>query len=117
MDTLYKTKMSANSSNYPADNDIIEDTHTSSEIIHHANEVLAQQMGLELCSFVGLEERLLATDDGDMVIYVDQAGNRVEFTEELQLKAAIAVLNTNKHYFEAIPATEGRASEGRSSYA
>ena len=35
--------------------------------------------------------------------YVDQSGNRVDFTEDLKLKAAIAVLNVNGHFFEATP--------------
>ncbi len=103
MGTLYKTRMSSNSSNHPGDEEIIEETHTGDEIIHHASEVLAQQMGLDLCSFVGLEEELLPSDEGDRVVYINKSGNRVEFTEDMQLQAAIAVLNSNKHFFEASP--------------
>lgn len=103
METVFATKMSPNSSGRPNIGGYIEETHTSSEIIHHADEVLTQQMGLELCSFVGLESRLMPGEDGDEVVFVDQSGRRVAFTEDLQLKAAIAVLNTNGHYFEATP--------------
>jgi len=104
MGSMYKTTMSANSSRHPPPNgENIEQMHTSDEIIHHANEILAQQMGLDLCSFVGLEEMLEPDDNGDKIYYVDKSGNRVAFTEELQLEAAIAVLNTNGHYFAATP--------------
>jgi len=107
---MYKTTMSANSSNYPPpDGRNIEQMHTSDEIIHHATEILAQQMGLDLCSFVGLEEMLEPDGDGDRVYYADKSGNRVEFTEELQLEAAIAVLNTNGHYFAVTPVQEVRS--------
>lgn len=103
MQTMFNTRMSANSTNHPDMGNYVEETHSSDEIISHANETLAQQMGLELCSFVGLESKLIPGEDGDEVIYVDQSGRRVEFTEDLQLKAAIAVLNTNGHFFEATP--------------
>lgn len=103
METMFNTRMSANSTNRPDMGDYVEETHSTSEIIHHANEILAQQMGLELCTFVGLESKLIPGEDGDEVIFVDQSGRRTEFTEDLQLKAAIAVLNTNGHFFEAKP--------------
>ncbi len=102
MQTVFSTKMSPSGSQLHAGK-YIEETHTGDEIIHHANEILTQQLGLELCSFVGLESRLVPGDDGDEVIFVDQSGKQVAFTEDLQLKAAIAVLNTNGHYFEATP--------------
>lgn len=103
MEIIFSTKMSPNSSSRPNVGGYIEETHTSSEIIHHADEILTQQLGLELCSFVGLESRLMPSADGDELVYVDQSGRRVEFSKDLQLKAAIAVLNTNGHYFEATP--------------
>jgi len=109
MGSMYKTTMSANSSNYPPpDGRNIEQMHTSDEIIRHATEILAQQMGLDLCSFVGLEEMLDRHDDGDTVYYIDKSGKRTAFTEELQLEAAIAVLNSNGHYFAATPVQENR---------
>jgi len=102
MQTVFTTKMSPSSNQLNAGN-YIEETHTGDEIIHHADEILSQQLGLELCTFVGLESRLIPGEDGDEVIFVDQSGKQVAFTEDLQLKAAIAVLNTNGHYFEANP--------------
>lgn len=109
MGQMYKTTMSANSSRHPPhDGRNIEQMHTSDEIIHHATEILAQQMGLDLCTFVGLEE-MLDHDDGYAVYYVDKSGKRTAFTEELQLEAAIAVLNSNGHYFAATPVQEHRA--------
>lgn len=104
MGTIYKTIM-----NRPNSGRKIEQVHSSDEIIHHANEILAQQMGLDLHFFAGLNEVLMRDGDGDWIYYVDDSGRRVEFTEELQLKAAIAVLNTNGHYFEAIPVEETRS--------
>ena len=103
MEIIYTTKMSSNSSNHPLNGEVIEQTHTRSEIINHAQEVLSEQMGLDLCSFVGLEEAEVREDDGDRVYYVDKSGNPVEFTEEMQFNAAIAVLNSNGHNFEARP--------------
>jgi hypothetical protein len=60
-------------------------------------------LGLELSSFAGLEEVEVRWEDGDTIEYVDQSGKPVEFTEDLQLQAAISVLNTNGHHFEASP--------------
>lgn len=100
MDTIYKIKMSSGN---PEKGEVIEETHTRSEIIHHAQEVLAEQMGLDLCSFAGLEEAEVREDDGDRIYYVDKSGNPVEFTEDLQFNAAVAVLNSHGHYFEARP--------------
>jgi len=101
MASMYKTKMSSGNAGNP--NEWTEETHTRDEIIHYAEEVLAKQMGLDLCSFAGLEEAEIREDDGDRVYYVDQSGNSVEFTEEMKFKAAIAVLNSNGHIFEATP--------------
>jgi len=103
METIYKTKMSSPRRNNPKEWDVSEQTHTRSEIVNHANELLAKELGLDLCSFVGLEEAEVREDDGDRVYYVDKSGNSVEFTEELQLSAAIAVFNSNGHHFEASP--------------
>ena len=108
MEIIYKTKM--NSGINDEEGAFTEETHTRSEIINHAQEVLAEQMGLDLCSFVGLEEAEVREDDGDRVYYVDKSGNPVEFTEELQFNAAVAVLNSNGHYFEAQPMQESRLS-------
>jgi len=92
----------------------IEELHTADEIIHHAKELLAKQMGLDLHSFAGLEEMEVREADGDSIYFVDDSGKRVEFTEELQLKAAIAVLNSNENYFfEATPMGEGAMGEIR----
>ncbi len=107
MGQMYKTTMSANSSKHPPpDGSNIEQMHTSDEIIHHATEILAQQMGLDLCSFVGLEEVL---DSNDEVYYIDKSGKPTAFTDELQLEASITVLNSNGHYFAATPVQEYRA--------
>lgn len=103
METIYKTKMSSGNGGKLKEGEAIEETHTRSEIVHYAQEVLAEQMGLDLCSFAGLEEAELREDDGDRVYYVDKSGRPVEFTEDLQFNAAIAVLNSNGHYFEARP--------------
>lgn len=35
--------------------------------------------------------------------YVDKSKKRVEFTEDMKLQAAIAVMNISGHYFEATP--------------
>jgi len=79
------------------------DTHTRSEIIDRAREVLAKQLGLDLSSYADLEVKLESGDDGDSISYVDKSGNAAEFTGEMQFDAAIAVLNSNEQYFEATP--------------
>ncbi|HEX5336989.1 MAG TPA: hypothetical protein VFW53_00975 [Gallionella sp.] len=110
MGTMYNTKMSSGSTENIGEGETVEQMHTRDEIISHAKEVLAEQMGLDLCSFVGLEEVAVRGEDGDTVYYVDQSGRTVPFTEELQFQAAIAVLNSNGHYFEAKPVQEIRAT-------
>ena len=105
-DRIYKTRMSSAVCENPKECEIIEQVHTHGEIITHAKELLVKQMGLDLCSFAGLEEAEVREDDGDKVFYVDQSGNPVEFSEEMQFNAAIAVLNSSGHYFEAIPMGE-----------
>lgn len=112
MGSMYKTTMSANSSNHHNGGGNIVQMHTSDEIINHANEILVQQMGLDLYFFAGLREVEVPGIDGDWIYYVDESGNRVEFTEDLQLQAAIAVLNSNGHYFEATPLEEARIGAG-----
>jgi hypothetical protein len=113
MASMYKTRMSAN---LDALKGAIEETHTREEIIHYAQEVLAKEMGLDLCSFVGLEEAEIREDDGDRVYYVNESGNPVEFTEEMKFKAAVAVLNSNGHIFEATPVQVQDVSSGFSGY-
>ncbi|HEY0664791.1 MAG TPA: hypothetical protein VGD24_01870 [Gallionella sp.] len=105
MGSIYKTTMIHNS-NHPSAGRKIEELHSAEEIIHHANEVLAQQMGLDLYTFAGLEEVEVRDFDGDWIYYVDQSGRRVEFSEKLQLQAAIAVLNSSGQYFEVTPIEE-----------
>ena len=103
MEKIYKTRMSAGKCDNPEEAKIIEQTHTQSEIISRAKELLLKELGLDLCTFAGLEEAAVRESDGDSVYYVDKSGNQVEFTEEMQFDAAIAVLNLNGHFFEAIP--------------
>lgn len=96
---MYKTRMSAVSMDSYEKGEIIEETHSRSEIIQRAKETQIRNIGLDFCSFAGLEEVIEPGDD--KVYYVDKTGKRVEFTEEMQFKAAIAVLNAQGHYFEA----------------
>ncbi len=78
-------------------------THTRSEIIERAMEVTSKEMGQDLAFFANLEVKLEREDDSDKTYYVDKSGKTVAFTEEMQFKAALAVLNSNDNYFEAIP--------------
>lgn len=98
----YIIKMSSGS-----DGKIIEDsnTHTQGEIISRAEQVLSKELGQDLSTFAELEEVGTRSNVGDDTIYgyVNNAGKKVEFTEELKFKAAIAVLNLNGHFFEATP--------------
>jgi hypothetical protein len=105
MGSIYKTTLIHNS-HHPSAGKKIEALHTDEEIIRHANEVLAQQMGLDLHTFAGLDEVYVRDHDGDRIYYVDDSGRRVEFSEALQLQAAIAVLNSSGQYFEAKPFEE-----------
>lgn len=100
---MYKTKMSAVNMDNHEKGEIIEEMHSRSEIIERAKETQIRNIGLDFCSFAGLEEVTQLGNDGDKSYYVDKTGKRVEFTEEMQFKAAIAVLNTQGHYFEATP--------------
>lgn len=100
---MYKTKMSAVDMESHEKGEIIEETHSRSEIIERAKETQVRNMGLDFCSFAGLKEVTEPGDGGDKAFYVDKTGKRVEFTEEKQFNAAIAVLNAQGHYFEATP--------------
>lgn len=42
MEAIYLTKRSSGSREHPVEGEIIEERHTRSEIIHHAEEILAQ---------------------------------------------------------------------------
>jgi hypothetical protein len=100
---MYKTKMSAVNMESHEKGEIIEEKHSRSEIIERAKETQLRNMGLEFCSFAGLKEVTTPDEAGDKAYYVNKAGKRVEFTKEMQFKAAIAVLNAQGHYFEATP--------------
>lgn len=78
-------------------------THTRSEIIDRAKEVLAKELGLDLSDYADLEVKLESGDGGDSIYYVDKSGSPTKFTDEMQFNAAIAVLNSNEQYFAAIP--------------
>ncbi|MEO8332375.1 MAG: hypothetical protein ABI479_08065 [Gallionella sp.] len=100
METNYVTRM-----NNPAmPGEILEQQHSRSEIMGRA-ETVVHHMSLEggLATFSGLSEVENRGADGDTISYVDKSGNPVEFTEELQLKAAISVLNSGGNFFEATP--------------
>jgi hypothetical protein len=100
---MYKTKMGAVNMESHEKGEVIEEMHSRSEIVERAKETQIRNIGLDFCSFAGLEEAIEPGDNGDKVYYVDKTGKRVEFTEEMQFKAAIAVLNAQGHYFEATP--------------
>ena len=104
METMYLTRMSAGKLGTPSGDRIIEQHHTGSEIISRAQEVLAKELGQDLADYAGLEE-VCARSVGEATVwgYVDQSGKNVNFTEDLKLKAAIAVLSVNGHYFDATP--------------
>ena len=78
-------------------------THTQSEIIDRAKEVLERQMGLDLATFVDLQVNLKSVGESDIAYYVNKAGRTVDFTKELQFKAALAVLNSHDQHFVATP--------------
>jgi extradiol dioxygenase family protein len=105
METTYITKMSAGKMSSPTGSKIIEQRHTGSEIISRAEEVLAKELGQDLADYAGLEEVCSRGAVGENTVwgYVDNTGNNVDFNETRKLKAAIAVLNVNGHYFEATP--------------
>lgn len=87
------------------DGEVIEEsnTHTRSEIIDRAMEVAAKEMGQDLACFADLEVKLENDGGSDTAYYVDQSGKKVDFTKEMQFKAALAVLNLHENYFEATP--------------
>lgn len=105
VEQMYKTRMSAGQMSSPTGSIISEQRHTRGEIISRAEEVLAKESSLDLASYAELEEKATLSAVGDDTIwgYVNKAGDKVDFTEELKLKAAIAVLNLNGHLFEATP--------------
>lgn len=110
---MYRTRMSANSEassegrteGRTEGKKIIEEQHTRSEIISHAVELLAKELAQDLCTFADLDEVITRSNEGEDIIsgYVNKAGEIVDFTEDMQFKAAIAVLNLNGHFFEATP--------------
>lgn len=73
-------------------------THTQSEIIDRAKEVLAKEMSQDLASFADLKNK----GESDIAYYVDKSGRPAVFTKEMQFKAALAVLNSKDQHFEAI---------------
>lgn len=105
VEQMYKTRMSAGQMSSQAGSEISEQRHTRSEIISRAEEVLAQQLGGDLATYAELEEKATRDTVGEDTVwgYVNKAGAPVDFTEEIKLKAAIAVLNLNDHLFEATP--------------
>jgi hypothetical protein len=102
---IYTTKMSAGQMSSPTGSKISEQRHTRSEIISRAEEVLAKELSQNLATYADLEEKATRNTVGEDTVwgYVNKAGNKVDFTEEMKLKAAIAVLNLNGHLFEATP--------------
>lgn len=95
----YTVKMS--SGNGPVKTE--SQTHSQSEIIDRAIEVLAKELGQDLSDYADLEIKLVQEGDSDNSYYVDKSGQTVQFTPEMQFKAAIAVLNSKEQHFEAIP--------------
>jgi hypothetical protein len=102
---MYNTKMSAGSMSSPTGSKISEQRHTRSEIISRAEDLLAKELSQDLATYAELEEKATRGAAGEDTIwgYVNKAGDNVEFTADLKLKAAIAVLNLNGHLFEATP--------------
>jgi hypothetical protein len=102
MGTIYLTKMGTGD---PAKGGVKEQFHTGEEIISHAEELLAKELGQDLAFYAGLEEVMVRREVGEDTVYgyVDKSGNQVNFTEDMKLKAAIAVHNVNGHFFEATP--------------
>lgn len=104
MEKMYLTRMSVGKMNSPAGSKIVEERHTLSEIISHAEEAAVKFLDQDLAAYAGLEEVCTRQPGEDTVWgYVDQSGNHVEFTDTLKLKAAVAVFNVNNHFFEATP--------------
>lgn len=105
METTYLTKMSSGSRRGPQGEKIIVEQHTSSEIISRAEEVIAKEVGQDLAAYAGLEEAAIRRSVGEDTVwgYVDKFGNRVDFNDDMKLRAAIAVLRLNGHTFEATP--------------
>ena len=100
---MYKTRMSAGQMSSATGSEISEQRHTRSEIISRAEEVLAKELGGDLATYAELEGKAKRGTVGEDTVwgYVNKTGDKVDFTEELKLKAAIAVLNLNGHLFEA----------------
>lgn len=105
METTYLTKRSAGKQGNAGGDRIIEERHTRSEIISHAEELLAKELSQDLATYAGLEEVATRRRVGENTVYgyVDTSGKKVEFTEDMKFKAAVAVLNINGHFFEATP--------------
>lgn len=105
IEKTYKTKMSSGRQGTPEGNKIIEQRHTHSEIISRAEALISKELGQDLAAYAQLEEVGTRGRVGEVTVYgyVNKSGNKVEFTDELKLKAAIAVLNLNGHFFEATP--------------
>jgi len=105
VEKMYKTRMSAGQMSSPTGSEISEQRHTRSEIISRAEEVLAKELSQDLATYAELEEKATRGTVGEDTVwgYVNKAGKNVDFTEEMKLKAAIAVLNLNGHLFEATP--------------
>lgn len=102
---IYITRMSAGQMSSASGSKISEQRHTRGEIISRAEEVLAKELSQDLATYANLEEKATRSAVGEDTVwgYVNKTGDKVEFTEELKLKAAIAVLNSNGHLFEATP--------------
>lgn len=104
MEKMYLTRMSVGKMNPDGGGKIVEERHSLSEIISHAEEAAVKFLDQDLATYAGLEEVCTRNPGEDTVWgYVDQTGNKVEFTDALKLKAAIAVFNVNNHFFEATP--------------
>lgn len=104
MELTYLTKMSVGRMGSPSGKKIVEEQHTRSEIISLAEELLAKELSQDLATYAGLEEVAKRRVGEDTVYgFVDASGKNVDFTEDLKLRAAIAVLNVNGHFFEASP--------------
>jgi hypothetical protein len=103
VETMYLTRMS----NPGKPGEVIEQKHTRSDIISRAQTVLATHMSLEggLPLFAGLEEVGKRGVAGENTVYgyVDKSGKPVDFTKDMELEAAIAVLNSKGNHFEATP--------------
>jgi hypothetical protein len=105
VEQMYKTRMSAGQMSSPTGGEISEQSHTRSEIISRAEEVLAKEMSQNLADFAELEEKATRGTVGEDTVwgYVNKTGDNVDFTEEMKFKAAMTVLNLNGHLFEATP--------------